>query len=92
MTLTLDLPPHLEAKFQAEAARRGIALPQYVLNVLESQATTEDATPEEEQAHPVLRLAEKARTLIPPEERGALPPDAAKNYKHYLYGSPKIEE
>jgi hypothetical protein len=39
MSLTLDLPPELEARLQDEAARRGVPLEEYALELLRSQVT-----------------------------------------------------
>jgi hypothetical protein len=40
----------------------------------------------------LLHLAAKHSAAVPEEEREAIPPDYAKNYKHYLYGTPKEQE
>lgn len=40
----------------------------------------------------LLKMAEKLRESIPPEAWDSLPADGAKNYKHYLYGSPKEKD
>jgi hypothetical protein len=36
MTLTLDLPPDLEARLQDEAARRGVRVEEFALEILQS--------------------------------------------------------
>ena len=40
----------------------------------------------------LIRMAEKLRESVPAEAWDSLPVDGAKNYKHYLYGSPKEED
>ena len=40
-------------------------------------------------------IVERVKELhkdIPPEELDGRPADGAKNYKHYLYGHPKVED
>jgi hypothetical protein len=37
MTITIELPPEVEAGFAALAAKQGVALPDYLLHLLEEQ-------------------------------------------------------
>ena len=37
-------------------------------------------------------LFERLRKSVPPEAWDTMPTDGAKNYKHYLYGHPKVED
>jgi hypothetical protein len=37
MMITIELPPEIEAGFAALAARQGVALPDYLLHLLEGQ-------------------------------------------------------
>lgn len=67
-------------------------------NTLNGEATESDGPSEEDATcHGgeesvgvrLLRMAEKLRESVPSEAWDSLPADGAKNYKHYLYGSPK---
>ena len=51
------------------------------------QAEDSDGTGES-----ILEMFERLRKSIPPEAWDGLPTDGAKNYKHYLYGHPKVED
>jgi hypothetical protein len=55
--------------------------------LFESQAHMKDPN-----ARPIWEIAEMLGAQIPAEELARIPKDAAKNYKHYLYGHPKEEE
>ena len=37
-------------------------------------------------------MFERLRKSVPPEAWDNMPTDGAKNYKHYLYGHPKVED
>ncbi len=41
MTVTIELPPEIEAGLAAQAAARGIPLPEYLRHVLEGQLPSE---------------------------------------------------
>lgn len=46
-------------------------------------------------ARGLLGIVERVQELqksMPPEELDGVPSDGAKNYKHYLYGHPKVED
>lgn len=88
MTLTIEVPEHLEAKLVADASRQGRSLPDHVLDLLERsmEAQEPSATPT---AHPVLHLAEQIRESVPTEKWAELPADLSVNVDHYLYGHPK---
>jgi hypothetical protein len=47
MTLTLDLPPDLEARLNAEAARRGLSAADYVIELARSATSAPPATDQE---------------------------------------------
>ncbi|MCY4624837.1 MAG: antitoxin family protein [Chloroflexi bacterium] len=55
------------------------------------QALRETPAPRQGLAGIVERAKERQRD-IPPEEWKDVPPDLAKNHKHYLYGHPKEED
>lgn len=93
MPLVIELPKDLEAKLQAAATQQGISVSELALGALE-QLVKPRQKPIEEMtaAEYLLHLAALHSDAMPEEERDALPPDYAKNYKHYLYSSPKEEE
>lgn len=90
--LTANIPAREIKAIPTDLSVNGDASPGYATDVHETQITSAEVTPTQEQVHPVVRLAERVRALIPPDERKVIPPDASKNYKHYLYGHPKVEE
>ena len=40
----------------------------------------------------VLEMFDRVRDSIPPDAWDNMPTDGSKNYKHYLYGHPKVED
>ena len=44
------------------------------------------------QHHSALEIADRIRRSAPPDVWDDMPTDAAKNYRHYLYGHPKEED
>ena len=92
MTLTINLPPEVEARLEAEAARRGVALPEYALDILKQSVIPHEARIEETSGESILRLVERLHATMPEGAWEGVPRDLAKNYKHYLYGHPKEEE
>lgn len=70
MTLTLELPPELEARLRAEADRRGLPITEYALNLLQA-SVPEPAAPIPTEQPSSLPKAPTARELLalPPEER-----------------------
>ena len=40
----------------------------------------------------VLEMFDRIRDSIPPDAWDNMPTDGSKNYKHYLYGHPKVED
>ncbi len=54
MSVTIDLPPEIEARLRAQAAARGVPLAEHLRNVLAEQAAASNArrkTPEERARH-----------------------------------------
>ena len=43
------------------------------------------------EAKPIWEIAAEISKRIPPEEKARMPHDGSINYKHYLYGVPKVE-
>jgi len=70
MTATLDLKPEVEERILAEAKARGLSVENYILNVLEKEATNGEvsfaltATPEEWKRH--LEWVHTERPAHPP--------------------------
>ena len=54
--------------------------------------SVEAATPQANGTESVLEMFERLRNSVPPDIWDNMPTDGAKNYKHYLYGHPKVEE
>ena len=57
-----------------------------------------EATPLEPPSEPpteghesILEMFERLRNSVPPDAWDNMPTDGAKNYKHYLYGHPKVD-
>ena len=73
----------------------GVLTPSEPLDIEEGEEVTlsieEAASPKRGLAGIVEAVQELHRT-IPPDAWDVLPADGARNYKHYLYGSPKEED
>ncbi len=52
----------------------------------------EDAAPQANGKESILEMFERLRNSVPSDTWDNMPADGAKNYKHYLYGHPKVEE
>ena len=52
----------------------------------------EDAAPQANGKESILEMFERLRNSVPPDTWDNMPTDGAKNYKHYLYGHPKVEQ
>lgn len=93
MTLTLELPPEVEARLGTEAEQQGLTLTEYALQkLLSSPYASKNMAHEETAGESILRIAAETFGSLPEAERMKLPPDYATNYKHYLHGAPKVEE
>ena len=51
-----------------------------------------DAPPPGQARESIPEMFERLRKSVPPEAWDTMPTDGAKNYKHYLYGHPKVED
>ena len=71
-------------------AKPGIEQPENMDTPAETEVHSTKDEPSTSEDHPILAMIEHAKANIPehliPED---VPTDAAKNYKHYLYGWPK---
>ena len=67
--------------------------PDIVDKSVEANVQPDDDEPSSSKVHPVLEIIERVKANMPehlqPED---VPTDAAKNYKHYMYGWPKESE
>ena len=90
MSITLDLPPETESKLSVMAAIKGLELNEFLSEQLKNIAETPASgglTPGES----ITKMAKEFWAQIPEEEMDKIPTDLSINYKHYLYGYPKVE-
>ena len=92
--VSIELGPELEQKLREAAAKRGLAVSDYVRPVLE--ALVSSAVPSErsevESAPSYLHRFLQAAASLPDEVVQRLPTDGARNLDTYLYGAPRREE
>src|SRR5579883_2952416 len=79
MTLTIDLPPDLQAQLRAEAARAGIAEKDYVLQALAQRLHTASASSKSG----TTRLSPEETRLLSEINQG-LPEETAQEYRDLL--------
>ena len=65
-----------------------LKLPQDIADMV----SLDEAPQEVHTGESILGMFERLRKSIPQEAWNNLPTDGAKNYKHYLYGHPKVED
>ena len=73
----------------------GVLEPLEMLELDEGQevvVSIEDATPPAKGKESILEMFERLRNSVPPDSWDNMPTDGAKNYKHYLYGHPKVQD
>ena len=59
---------------------------------VEETPTLTSGSPKNSRGLPgIVERVKELQKSIPPEELDGVPSDGAKNYKHYLYGRPKVE-
>ena len=58
----------------------------------EVMVSIEDAPSPASGSESISDMFERLRKTAPPEAWDDMPTDGAKNYKHYLYGHPKVED
>jgi predicted transcriptional regulator len=91
MTMSIEVPPELEARLREQAQQRGQELAEYVRAALEA-LVARAVTPQDEGSGgeaSVIGLFEAAWSRLPETERAALPTDLAEHHDHYAYGTPK---
>jgi len=52
----------------------------------------EDMSDPAKERESILDMFERLRESVPQDAWGNMPTDGAKNYRHYLYGHPKVED
>ncbi len=55
-------------------------------------AVSDSASPQTNAGESILEMFERIRNSAPPDAWDNMPTDGAKNYKHYLYGHPRVED
>lgn len=73
----------------------GVLEPLEMLDLDEGQevvVSIEDATPPVKRKESVLEMFERLRNSVPSDTWDNMPTDGAKNYRHYLYGHPKVQD
>ena len=75
------------------ASKPGIRQSDIVDKPAEANDQSSEDEPSNPKGHPVLEIVKRAKeNLRDFEQPDELPTDAAKNYKHYMYGWPKESE
>ncbi len=58
----------------------------------EVEVSFEDAPVADGERESLLEMFDRLRKSVPAEAWDDMPHDGARNYKHYLYGHPKVDE
>ena len=85
--LTITLNPETERLLQEHADRQGLALREYVENVVEGLARAPESI--SSPPKPIWQVAADLLADLPPEDLARLPVDGAEQHDHYIYGTPK---
>ena len=98
--LEIELQPDEQARLEQEAHREGLSMQDWARRRLTAvqpnsglgkYSLSQDAA-QSTAAKPLWEIiAELDAIDIPAEERARMPHDGSINYKHYLYGTPKID-
>ena len=70
-------------------ARESASVGNGVVDAVDSESESQSGLDNGE--HPLLRRLRKIRESVPASAWDGVPTDGAKNYKHYLYGHPKVD-
>ncbi len=98
--LEIELQPEEQARLQQEAQSEGLSMQEWARRRLmgpkpsRSLAETLQAIRDakyDPTAKPIWEIAAEIGAEIPAEEKARMPHDGSINYKHYLYGSPKVD-
>ena len=90
MTITLELPPDVDAQLQAEATKRGLSKEEYALLKLGRPEMEPVHTPTAGEA--ILHLTQELYGDMPAAERSQLPSDYAINHDYYIHDGAKVQE
>ncbi len=98
--LEIELQPDEQAKLEQEAQTEGLSVQDWIRRRLTS-AKPQQTFAEVKQAinnakhdpavKPFWEIAAELSAEIPAEEKARMPHDGSINYKHYLYGAPKVD-
>lgn len=99
--LEIELQPEEQARLQQEAESEGLSMKDWVRRrltgakpgspIAKARLAIQEAKPDPA-AKPLWEIiAELDAIEIPAEERARIPHDGSINYKHYLYGAPKVD-
>jgi hypothetical protein len=97
--LEIELQPSEQARLQQEAQTEGLLLEELIRHRLlskepsfaESLRAAREAV-YDPNAKPLWEIiAELDAVEVPAEEKARMPHDGSINYKHYLYGAPKVD-
>ncbi len=94
MILTPELEERIEAKVRSGDYPSPSEVVRASLELLEAKdgATSPPAdAPPMRKTRPIWEIMVELGQQIPEEELNQIPTDLARNYKHYLYGSPRKE-
>ncbi len=87
MTLTIKLPPSVEANLADAAKREGVSVEDFVLRKLKELPASEPGRQDTTPSDYLAQLAARFRASMPEEEWNRLPPDYATNLKEHLHAS-----
>ena len=98
-TLEIELQPQEHARLNAEAKREGLPLADWARHRLMASGPTLDESLRSAReavfdptAKPIWEIIDELDAVeVPDEDRARVPHDGSINYKHYLYGAPKVE-
>jgi hypothetical protein len=90
MTVTIQLSDEQVTTLQAQAAREGLTLDEWLQRLAEQYAQSRVPSSAQPSGRPPIweRIAERMKA-VPPDVFERLPHDGASEHDHYLYGSPK---
>jgi len=95
-TLEIELQPDEQARLQQEAETEGLGLEDWARRRLLDPVLLGISAPAPGNDVPAAKplweiIAELDSVQIPAEDRARVPHDGSINYKHYLYGAPKVD-
>jgi hypothetical protein len=88
MNLTIEIPDDCAARIQAQAQARGMTIDRWLLELAEQNAPV-STSPHATAEPPIWEVIAQNMEDLPDDEFRKIPPDAASQIDHYLYGHPK---